>query len=151
MKTLIKPWKGLKHQGNIPVYAFDKSGENPNKTLEGIKTVTRFTRALDSTAAVKTLIKPWKGLKPLAKLTGAKSLTGENPNKTLEGIKTLLLFKRFQPFFRPVKTLIKPWKGLKQLHRFFYRFQVERRENPNKTLEGIKTGSGQPGQGLQSE
>ncbi|GAK61544.1 hypothetical protein U27_01445 [Candidatus Vecturithrix granuli] len=62
---------------------------------------------------MKTLIKPWKGLK-LNSLnfinSGARS---ENPNKTLEGIKTLFLIISFI-FFDIVKTLIKPWKGLKR-------------------------------------
>ncbi|GAK61511.1 hypothetical protein U27_01412 [Candidatus Vecturithrix granuli] len=37
-----------------------------------------------------------------------------------------------------VKTLIKPWKGLKQIY-FPHRVRRPFRENPNKTLEGIKT------------
>ncbi|GAK61521.1 hypothetical protein U27_01422 [Candidatus Vecturithrix granuli] len=36
--------------------------ENPNKTLEGIKTCQRQIKR-DAPRTVKTLIKPWKGLK----------------------------------------------------------------------------------------
>ncbi|GAK61534.1 hypothetical protein U27_01435 [Candidatus Vecturithrix granuli] len=86
MKTLIKPWKGLK------LFAFGRvsavqDGENPNKTLEGIKTICGFHHERNN--------------------------PGENPNKTLEGIKTLLT------------------KGLLS--------RCLSGENPNKTLEGIKT------------
>ncbi|GAK61540.1 hypothetical protein U27_01441 [Candidatus Vecturithrix granuli] len=37
---------------------------------------------------VKTLIKPWKGLKRTLCLRTTATPNGENPNKTLEGIKT---------------------------------------------------------------
>ncbi|GAK61527.1 hypothetical protein U27_01428 [Candidatus Vecturithrix granuli] len=36
--------------------------ENPNKTLEGIKT-TAIAYQTEDVSKVKTLIKPWKGLK----------------------------------------------------------------------------------------
>ncbi|GAK61507.1 hypothetical protein U27_01408 [Candidatus Vecturithrix granuli] len=39
-----------------------------------------------------------------------------------------------------VKTLIKPWKGLKLIRLIAVDGQLQARENPNKTLEGIKTG-----------
>ncbi|GAK61524.1 hypothetical protein U27_01425 [Candidatus Vecturithrix granuli] len=87
VKTLIKPWKGLKLCCGC--------GDNRS-----------FRR-------VKTLIKPWKGLKqtyPTSQIHGFEPC--ENPNKTLEGIKTM--------------------------ERDGKRLRVEG-ENPNKTLEGIKT------------
>ncbi|GAK61525.1 hypothetical protein U27_01426 [Candidatus Vecturithrix granuli] len=62
MKTLIKPWKGLKREGCRKWKFFD--------------------------AEVKTLIKPWKGLKQGSGRLHLQSLFRENPNKTLEGIKT---------------------------------------------------------------
>ncbi|GAK61520.1 hypothetical protein U27_01421 [Candidatus Vecturithrix granuli] len=62
---------------------------------------------------VKTLIKPWKGLKlETALLVVPAAALRENPNKTLEGIKTWLADNVVVPMGR-VKTLIKPWKGLK--------------------------------------
>ncbi|GAK61548.1 hypothetical protein U27_01449 [Candidatus Vecturithrix granuli] len=65
VKTLIKPWKGLKHH-------------------------TR-NRRQNSRRKVKTLIKPWKGLKLRKTRSVRPFLPGENPNKTLEGIKTKAL------------------------------------------------------------
>ncbi|GAK61535.1 hypothetical protein U27_01436 [Candidatus Vecturithrix granuli] len=65
------------------------------------------------TPKVKTLIKPWKGLKLLRRNTKRCRHLCENPNKTLEGIKTYL-------------TYASTW-------------QNQMSENPNKTLEGIKT------------
>ena len=62
MKTLINPWKGLKHfaaDAHQPL----NQGENPNKSLEGIKTSITLYNAYANN-------------------------TGENPNKSLEGIKT---------------------------------------------------------------
>ncbi|GAK61526.1 hypothetical protein U27_01427 [Candidatus Vecturithrix granuli] len=38
-----------------------------------------------------------------------------------------------------VKTLIKPWKGLKLTGSRWWKKLVSVCENPNKTLEGIKT------------
>ncbi|GAK61550.1 hypothetical protein U27_01451 [Candidatus Vecturithrix granuli] len=68
--------------------------------------------------SVKTLIKPWKGLKQ------------PSPQETDFAA-------------APVKTLIKPWKGLKQKDIIRLSFSVKS-ENPNKTLEGIKTGTSTP-------
>ena len=61
MKTLINPWKGLKLDwiGDNPAI---KLCENPNKSLEGIKTIPPAGRHADQ-SLVKTLINPWKGLK----------------------------------------------------------------------------------------
>ncbi|GAK61537.1 hypothetical protein U27_01438 [Candidatus Vecturithrix granuli] len=87
MKTLIKPWKGL-------------------KLFEGISIGDRLN-------GVKTLIKPWKGLKLLRHARRTLQNSSENPNKTLEGIKTEHI---------GLEAYI---KGIS--------------ENPNKTLEGIKT------------
>ncbi|GAK61532.1 hypothetical protein U27_01433 [Candidatus Vecturithrix granuli] len=137
MKTLIKPWKGLKLRSFLIVQRQGNVCENPNKTLEGIKTTEEETLTLLQ-AGVKTLIKPWKGLKqrlflelvnfegsgenpnktlegiktPLEISLKLKEKTCENPNKTLEGIKTFLDIG-ICPANCPVKTLIKPWKGLK--------------------------------------
>ncbi|GAK61518.1 hypothetical protein U27_01419 [Candidatus Vecturithrix granuli] len=86
---------------------------------------------------MKTLIKPWKGLKQLAYGTGRASISGENPNKTLEGIKTGFEHPGILQYIQ-VKTLIKPWKGLKQFRQRTF-FDARHGENPNKTLEGIKT------------
>ena len=87
MKTLINPWKGLKPVRRWKAPDFEAS-ENPNKSLEGIKTLIPFFRVLMFRA-------------------------GENPNKSLEGIKTLKAELR-SPGFPRVKTLINPWKGLKR-------------------------------------
>ena len=70
MKTLINPWKGLKlafayYIGEIAI------SENPNKSLEGIKTATIPMQAIGA-ANVKTLINPWKGLKHLNALSGVQ-------------------------------------------------------------------------------
>ncbi|GAK61533.1 hypothetical protein U27_01434 [Candidatus Vecturithrix granuli] len=112
VKTLIKPWKGLKHfmDGNCDLYC---QRENPNKTLEGIKTKASLLR-LGSRFLVKTLIKPWKGLKLLKE----GSCMAKN---------------------QVVKTLIKPWKGLKRIVDLNQLDMMWTCENPNKTLEGIKT------------
>ncbi|GAK61514.1 hypothetical protein U27_01415 [Candidatus Vecturithrix granuli] len=64
MKTLIKPWKGLKHDYRYIAQDLFREGENPNKTLEGIKTPVRENAIIAFAVTVKTLIKPWKGLKP---------------------------------------------------------------------------------------
>ena len=61
VKTLINPWKGLKRDG-VARGVFEAIGENPNKSLEGIKT-----------CGMLLLTTPGKR---------------ENPNKSLEGIKT---------------------------------------------------------------
>ncbi|GAK61541.1 hypothetical protein U27_01442 [Candidatus Vecturithrix granuli] len=72
-----------------------------------------MVRCYDARSSVKTLIKPWKGLKQKEERDKKiVELYCENPNKTLEGIKTL----------RYITT-----RGLSMC------------ENPNKTLEGIKT------------
>ncbi|GAK61530.1 hypothetical protein U27_01431 [Candidatus Vecturithrix granuli] len=63
VKTLIKPWKGLKLIRTEPTQCISRSSENPNKTLEGIKTRCPFQ-------------------------FGYGDAYSENPNKTLEGIKT---------------------------------------------------------------
>ena len=62
---------------------------------------------------MKTLINPWKGLKL-----------------------TILPPPKKQTF---VKTLINPWKGLKRDSQAFFVFRGFVGENPNKSLEGIKT------------
>ncbi|GAK61549.1 hypothetical protein U27_01450 [Candidatus Vecturithrix granuli] len=62
---------------------------------------------------VKTLIKPWKGLKLYSWGVQNDVIVSENPNKTLEGIKTLDTLVQHSFAMRLVKTLIKPWKGLK--------------------------------------
>ena len=85
MKTLINPWKGLKPIAVVECHGCDVR-ENPNKSLEGIKTI--------------------KSIKFLPKLGG------ENPNKSLEGIKTLEFLRECE-VWGFVKTLINPWKGLK--------------------------------------
>ena len=65
-----------------------KHGENPNKSLEGIKTKSySFLKFADIT--VKTLINPWKGLKHV--------------NAEIAEFSVI------------VKTLINPWKGLKPI------------------------------------
>ncbi|GAK61545.1 hypothetical protein U27_01446 [Candidatus Vecturithrix granuli] len=71
---------------------------------------------------MKTLIKPWKGLKPLRRTCATLCAPGENPNKTLEGIKTIFFIHYRKGYNYQVKTLIKPWKGLKHVahRRFFY-------------------------------
>ncbi|GAK61551.1 hypothetical protein U27_01452 [Candidatus Vecturithrix granuli] len=89
---------------------------------------------------VKTLIKPWKGLKRPECHVAVKSIECENPNKTLEGIKTHdNVWSHLFP--TRVKTLIKPWKGLKQQIQALDAEWQHLGENPNKTLEGIKTRS----------
>ncbi|GAK61516.1 hypothetical protein U27_01417 [Candidatus Vecturithrix granuli] len=143
VKTLIKPWKGLKQEDTqqqcSPYYC-----ENPNKTLEGIKTVEiqhkrrplyfrenpnktlegiktgEIAQEITVAVMVKTLIKPWKGLKPGC---------GDGMNARRGG----------------VKTLIKPWKGLKPLTAISRACTAASGENPNKTLEGIKTPQVQAG------
>ena len=62
MKTLINPWKGLKRHSPRSASGADR-GENPNKSLEGIKTYPHIIAPSNSRAS-------------------------ENPNKSLEGIKT---------------------------------------------------------------
>ncbi|GAK61528.1 hypothetical protein U27_01429 [Candidatus Vecturithrix granuli] len=87
---------------------------------------------------VKTLIKPWKGLKPrrtcfLSFLRWVKTLI-----KPWKGLKRYYVAIPNSDIFR-VKTLIKPWKGLKQGACRLRLAYHETCENPNKTLEGIKT------------
>ena len=61
VKTLINPWKGLKPLSKGSGWPLRSKRENPNKSLEGIKTLMTLTRLNDG--KVKTLINPWKGLK----------------------------------------------------------------------------------------
>ncbi|GAK61512.1 hypothetical protein U27_01413 [Candidatus Vecturithrix granuli] len=87
MKTLIKPWKGLKRRSDRAQYGGASRCENPNKTLEGIKTLPYFIEK------ILLLIgeNPNKTLEGIKTTNCSKSrllIRRENPNKTLEGIKT---------------------------------------------------------------
>ncbi|GAK61546.1 hypothetical protein U27_01447 [Candidatus Vecturithrix granuli] len=108
-----KTLEGIKTNDIVPSSWAEQYGENPNKTLEGIKTCISVLGSAISYSCVKTLIKPWKGLKHKKMTYGEYCLFGENPNKTLEGIKTSALGHNHDSDYAG--------------------------ENPNKTLEGIKT------------
>ncbi|GAK61510.1 hypothetical protein U27_01411 [Candidatus Vecturithrix granuli] len=166
VKTLIKPWKGLKREKRRRFVRHLQPGENPNKTLEGIKTL-RGLNEFGLTCGCENPNKTLEGIKTESHLRRPPQILAacENPNKTLEGIKTLSIFSAPSTNVRPVKTLIKPWKGLKRVPVCPYSrarpsgvktlikpwkglkpqthksrcWLADNGENPNKTLEGIKT------------
>ncbi|GAK61538.1 hypothetical protein U27_01439 [Candidatus Vecturithrix granuli] len=111
MKTLIKPWKGLKLIKRLAKNILGRS-ENPNKTLEGIKTVTTIDKQ-NLTVFVKTLIKPWKGLKLRTAIPIVEAIRVKTLIKPWKGLKRIH-YKRYPNHPLRVKTLIKPWKGLKR-------------------------------------
>ena len=86
VKTQINPWKGLKQILPQPVIKSWQS-ENPNKSLEGIKTLLRGGFVSDFNPG-ENPNKSLEGIKTNVAAADKTKIDCENPNKSLEGIKT---------------------------------------------------------------